>query len=165
MELFIPGLILVALMAYLSTRIKKRAADAFEIELIETSDYALEKPAGFLHVVGDPHHEFMAYSKDFGDDSDAGVRRATIELDVLPGTDIATIRDAICPASANAQVRDEEIVEADERANETDIRAVYKLIARGDSVYRLRFAVIAEHFDEFSRKIDDTIKSFVTKQA
>ena len=64
--LIILGLILVALMVWASTKIKKTAADAFEPEFIETDAYSLQKPEGFLHVIGDETHEFMAYSKDFG---------------------------------------------------------------------------------------------------
>lgn len=165
MELLIPGLILVAVMAYLSTRIKKRAADAFKAEPIDTDRYSFEKPEGFLHVIGDKQHEFMAYSNEFGQDDDSRFRRATIELDVLPGTDVASVSEAICEAAESSNVRPENIIEADERANETEFRAVYKLIERDSSVYRLRFAVLAEHFDAYSGRIDDTIESFVTKEA
>ena len=165
MEFLIPGLILVAVMVYLSTRIKKTAADAFNAESIEADGYSLEKPEGFLHVLGDEKHEFMAYSKEFGEDDNSRFHRATIELDVLPEIDVATVQKAVCEAAANSDVRQEDVIEADELANETEFRAVYKLAARGSSVYRLRFAVLAEHFDEFSRRIDDTLESFVTKQA
>lgn len=165
MELLIPGLILVAVMAYLSTRIKKRAADAFNAETIGNERYSFEKPEGFLHVVGDKQHEFMAYSSEFGEDDDSRFRRATIELDVLPGTDVASVTEAICEAAENSNVRPENIIEADEWANETEFRAVYKLIECDSSVYRLRFAVLAEHFAAYSSRIDDTIESFVIKQA
>lgn len=165
MELLIPGLILVAVMAYLSTRIKKRAADAFTAERIDTGRYSFEKPEGFLHVIGDEQHEFMAYSNEFGEYDDSRFRRATIELDVLPGTDVASVSEAICEAAESSNVRPENIIEADERANETEFRAVYKLIERDGSVYRLRFAVLAEYFDAYLGRIDDTIESFVTKKA
>ena len=165
MELLIPGLILVAVMVYLSTKIKKRAADAFNAESIDTDSFSLEKPEGFLHVVGDEQHEFMAYSKEIGEEDNSSIRRATIELDVLPETDIESVRKAISEASVDSDIRQDDIIEADEQANEVAFRAVYKLCARGSSVYRLRFAVLAEHFDEFSGRIDDTIGSFITKQA
>ena len=165
MEFLIPGLILVAVMVYLSTRIKKTAADAFNAESIDADGYSLEKPEGFLHVLGDEKHEFMAYSKEFGEDDNARFHRATIELDGLTETDVASVQKAVCEAAVNSAVRQADVIEADELANETEFRTVYKLAARGSSVYRLRFAVLAEHFDEFSRRIDDTLESFVTKQA
>jgi hypothetical protein len=67
MELLIPGLILVGLMVYASTRIKRNAAQAFEQETIETAEYTLTKPAGMLQVInGDPGLAFEAYSKEIG---------------------------------------------------------------------------------------------------
>jgi len=67
MELLIPGLILVALMAYVSTRIKKSAARAFEAEQVTGDGFSLEKPDGFLvRTGGKAGLLFDAYSKDFG---------------------------------------------------------------------------------------------------
>ena len=163
MELLIPGLILVAVMVYVSTKIKKSAADAFTAEHIDTPEYTLDKPDGFLHVLGDEKHEFMAYSKEFGTDENASIRRATIELDVLRGIDVTSVRKEICDAASNSDVRESDVVQADEQANETEFRAVYKLAARDGSVYRFRFAVLADYVDEFSSRIDDTINSFVIK--
>ena len=51
MEILVPGLILVALMVWLSTRIKRNAAAAFDAERVETEDLIVEKPGGFLHVL------------------------------------------------------------------------------------------------------------------
>src|SRR4030095_7816250 len=88
MELLIPGLILVALMVWVSTRIKKRAAEAFEPETIESENYSLHKPEGFLHFIDSPDHDFEAYSKEF-DEGDFRLRRSKIEVDVLVGTDLS----------------------------------------------------------------------------
>lgn len=71
MELLIPGLILVALMVYASTRIKKIAASAFDQETIETEDFIIQKPEGFLHNLnGDPKYIFEAYSKEYSKAND-----------------------------------------------------------------------------------------------
>ena len=51
MEILIPGLILVGLMVWVSTRIKRNAAKAFEREEIETAEFSLTKPEGFLAPV------------------------------------------------------------------------------------------------------------------
>src|SRR6476620_3282039 len=95
MELVIPGLIIVALMAWASTKIKKRAADAFETESIETDRYSLRKPEGFLHVLGDSEHEFYAYSREYGSGSGSKVRRATIEIDAFKSASVADVRNGI----------------------------------------------------------------------
>ena len=78
MELLIPGLILVALMAYASTRIKRAAARAFEAETIAGDGFTLDKPDGFLVRIGpDGGLLFDAYSKDFGTGAADNVRAAT----------------------------------------------------------------------------------------
>lgn len=86
MELLIPGLILVALMVYASTRIKKAAANAYEPETIETAEFVVQKPAGFLHVIGgDPKYALQTYSKDFGTAAAENVRKAEATLRVDEG--------------------------------------------------------------------------------
>lgn len=87
MELLIPGLILVALMVYASTRIKRTAAAAWESETIDTEEFTIEKPAGFLHVLnGDPKFIFEAYSREFGVETAANLRAARAELTAKSGT-------------------------------------------------------------------------------
>ncbi len=167
MELLIPGLILVALMVWASTKIKKRAADAFEAEFIETDTYSLQKPEGFLHVIGDPGHEFRAYSKEFGEEPNAGVRQATIEIDVFQDNDLAGVRDLIERSAAVTKIRAEGPdaceLETEETANEIGVDAVYKLVVRDNVVYRLRFAVLREHAEDYLRKMEETLDSFTVR--
>ena len=81
MELLIPGLILVAFMVYASTRIKRVAAEAFEPETVETDDFTLDKPEGFLNVINrDPSLAFYAYSKDMGVGEAAEFRAGRAEI-------------------------------------------------------------------------------------
>jgi glutamate/tyrosine decarboxylase-like PLP-dependent enzyme len=78
MELIIPGLILVALMVWASTKIKRSAAKAFDAEHIEGDGFAIDKPDGFLNRHYDnSEYLFDAYSKEFGADNAANVRAAT----------------------------------------------------------------------------------------
>jgi hypothetical protein len=167
MELLIPGLILVALMVWASTKIKKQAADAFEEEVIETERYSLHKPEGFLHVIGDPDHEVMAYSRDYGTGDKIGVRRATIELDIFPGNDLATVRDNVIQSATESRPGAETdgayTLETDETVNEFAFLAFYKIVAGNSETYRLRFAVLAEHADDYLRKIDETLDSFTVQ--
>ena len=78
MELLIPGLILVALMVYASTRIKRSASRAFDEERITGKGFSLTKPEGFLHRIdNESEYEFEAYSKDFGTGTAEDIRAAT----------------------------------------------------------------------------------------
>jgi len=168
MELLIPGLILVALMAYASTKIKKRAAEAFEPELIETDAYRIQKPEGFLHVINSPDHDFEAYSKEF-DEGDFRIRRAKIEVDVFRDNDMQGVVKLIRQNASRTEITSETgtvtMVEADEAANEISLNAVYKIVAGAEAIYRLRFAVINRHRDDYSDKIDDTLESFALKSS
>ena len=166
MELLIPGLILVALMVYASTRIKKRAAEAFEPETIETQRYTLRKPEGFLHVIDSPRHDFEAYSKAYSDDDSS--RRATIEVDIPRDTDLKSVRELLRDASAKFDVTEETEnicrIETEEAANENELKVFYKLVdSRIGAVYRLRFAVLAKHEDEYFGRIEETLDSFTLK--
>ena len=166
MELLITGLILVALMAYASTRIKKRAAEAYLEEKVETDDFTIRKPEGFLHVVGDDEHAFRAYSKDYGIDDNAQHRRATIEVDAFPGESVQDIVDGVRAAAARAEIdtSSENIsrIETEETANGIAVTGFYKIVGTSNNVFRLRFATLAEHTDEYLRRIDDTLDSFTT---
>ncbi len=53
-------------MVYASTRIKRSAAAAYDVEAIETDEYVIQKPEGFLHNLNaSPEYVFEAYSKEF----------------------------------------------------------------------------------------------------
>lgn len=153
-------------MVYASTKIKKRAAEAFEPETIETQRYTLQKPEGFLHVIDSPRHDVEAYSKEYSDDDSS--RRATIEVDILRDTDLKTVRESLRHASARFAVTEETEnacrIETEETANEIGLKVFYKLgDARAGAIFRLRFAVVAKHEDEYLRRIDETLDSFTVK--
>ena len=72
MEILIVGAIVVALMVYASTKIKRSAAAAFEEETIETDEYSFVKPEGFLNPVEpEGYLAFYAYSKEYGEEGKA----------------------------------------------------------------------------------------------
>ncbi len=160
MEILIPGLILVALMVYASTKIKKRAAAAFDAETVETETYSIDKPEGFLHVIGSDKHLFEAYSREFGANEYAGNRRATIEIDVINSDD--PLKHQPVKWDNADEIRTGRF-ETEETANEITYNAIYKIVETRDAAYRLRFAVIAEHMDEYLRRIDDTLDSFTVR--
>src|SRR4051812_17512027 len=69
MEILIIGILVVALMAYASTKIKKSAQVAYELEVFENEAFTITKPEGFIIPYNEKSpHLFEAYSKDFGDD-------------------------------------------------------------------------------------------------
>jgi hypothetical protein len=171
MELLIPGLILVALMVYASTRIKRSAAAAFEPETIETDDFIIQKPEGFLNVIGgDPQYAFEAYSKDFGVDADK-TKLATANLRIAPAVSIEAAVDDIKNGDAEVVSDVSEVVGdhhyrvVETRRNEDDVefRTFYKLAEKNGGLYEFTIDVLAEADDDFLRKVEALVASFEIK--
>src|SRR5688572_25283370 len=151
MELLIPGLILVALMVWASTRIKKNAAAAFDAESVETDRFVIRKPDGFLHVLNDDSGlAFRSYSKEFGKVGDRDVRRATIEIECHAGTDIESVKEAI-EGQAEKNSSFETYLDAEEKAawmtstrivDGSEFEITHKLVTRGSDVWEARGTVL-----------------------
>ena len=172
MELLIPGLILVALMVYASTSIKKTAAAAFEPETIETDDFIIQKPDGFLNVIGgDPQFAFEAYSKDFGDAGAEDFRQGTAKLKIYNGM-------SLDEAMANLSKSSDEIVsdiseiigenryrvvETKRMEKSIELRGFYKIAEMDGKVYELEITTLKETTEAFMRNIEAMLNSFEIK--
>lgn len=171
MELLIPGLILVALMVYASTRIKKTVAAAFEAENIETDRFTIEKPEGFLSVVnGNPELEFEAYSREFGDEGAEEVKQARIEIRIFEDTSlskaVARIKETAKIASDTTEIigeRKYRLIEATRAEKGIGLLEFYKLAATETGVVELRIISLEETNVDIARKIEKMIASFVLK--
>lgn len=172
MELLIPGLLLVALMIYLSTRIKKTAAAAYEREEIDTPEFSLVKPEGFINPVNNPSDVvFSAYSKDFGSEGAENLRQAEIIVTRLDGAAF----DLACEAArgALASVTSEETTtvgghracEIRGSVEEQGVpTAVAYSIQEGDGrIFELRAVILEDQRSTFAQRIDETLASFRLK--
>ena len=172
MELLIPGLILVAIMVWASTRIKRNAAAAFDAERVETNDFIIEKPEGFLHVLNDTTGLlFRAYSKEFGTVGRTELRQATIEIERRRGAEIDAVISDITGSSESLRA-DATYLDAGERAvavRSTDIRegaeyeTVRKLVTRGADVIEARGQVLSEFKNDHLSKIESALDSLRVK--
>ena len=171
MELLIPGLILVALMVYASTKIKKITAAAFEAETLETDDFMLEKPEGFLNILNrDPALEVDAYSREFGVETTAEIRQARIEVRhyrvCKMSEAIAMIKEKATIKTDISEVINERkyrLIEAERIEKGIGYREIYKLTEKGEDVFELRVIALEETTDDISRKIDEIVLSFAVK--
>ena len=171
LAILIPGLIIVALMVWASTRIKRIAAAAFEAETIETDDFIIQKPEGFLNNLnGDPKYAFEAYSKEFGTDA-TDIRQGRVQLTV---TDDAGIEQIIGGLSdGGVEIVDDvsevigptryRLIETKRDENGCDLYVTYKIAEKGSQVYLLETVRLAETSDEFTRKIEAFANSFELK--
>ena len=172
MELLIPGLILVAIMAWASTRIKRNASAAFDAERVETDDFVIEKPEGFLHVLNDTSGLlFRAYPREFGTVGRSDLRQATIEVERHIGADPDTVLTAL-KGSSESMDTESTFMDAGERAasvrsvrisDGAEFETIHKLVSRGDDVIEVRGRVLSEHKDAHLRKIEEMLGSLRVK--
>lgn len=162
MELLIPGLILVALMIYASTRIKRSAAHAFEAETVETDDFVIQKPDGFLNVInGDPKFAFEAYSKDFGGNGAENIRLATANVVVKKDTTIEAVKDQM--VASGGEIFDDQIIAQQIGENDVNLLVKSKLVGRDGKVFIFTIKSITETTPEFMRNIEAMFDSFELK--
>jgi len=168
MELLIPGLILVALMVWASTRIKRNAAAAFDAETVETDEFSIVKPEGFLHVLNDDSGlAFRSYSKEFGKIGNKDVRQATIEIERHSGEKLDRLKQKI-EGAAESISSVETYIHAGERAALIGSTEVVdggeffvqrRLVTRGSYVWECRGSVLSEHKEELSDKLEKALDS------
>lgn len=168
MEILFFGLILVALMIYASTRIKKSAARAYEPETIETDDFIIDKPAGFLTVIGgDPRYAFESYSRDFGGEDAPEFRKATAKITIFNSLEDAA-KDRgddhiISDISEKIGGRSYRVTEARRRIGDVGFKVFRKSSNKDDRIIRLEIVVIDEPTDEFLRNIETMLLGFEVK--
>jgi len=150
MELLIPGLLLVALMVYASTRIKKMAAEAYEAETIETDEFSIQKPEGFLHNLnGDPKFIFEAYSKELSKVNDK-FRIGTVTLLQIENSTLESVAKELLRSDATdhgTEIIDEHRYRHFESFKNNDgveTEVSYKLVERNRNVYKLEITAVKE---------------------
>ena len=166
MEILILGILLVALMVFASTKIKKSAARAFDEEPVETSEFTLIKPQGFLRPLKD-EESFEAYSKDFGAEGASDLRLARARVVVTPDGDFEAIGREVNESGNSMQDahftvngRRERTLEVERSEKGIPVNVFSKLIEGDGKVYRLETVVLREQRDAFLRKIEMMMDSF-----
>lgn len=170
MEILIIGGIIVALMVWASTRIKRSAAAAFEEETIETGEFALVKPEGFLNTVEPPDFlAFYAYSKEFGEEEAAEkVRQSQIKVKILAGRSPAEIvkdeKKSFAKILSEEKPGENTILLAGERAEKSVETVFYhKFIAAGEKIYDLEMSMLADYREKYEEKAEKLLASFCVK--
>jgi hypothetical protein len=146
MELLIPGLVLVALMVYASTKLKKATAKALEAEEVENHEFSISKPAGFINVVSpDDGLLFKAYTKDYAE-SAPNFRKAEATISVTENSNLPRALEELKQAGGVISYKPESdgpnspvTVRIDRVEDGSRIHRSIKLIQKGDRVYRLQF--------------------------
>ena len=173
MEILIIGGIVVALMVLVSTKIKKNAAQAFESEIIETENFRLVKPAGFIHPLRDvTDYAFEAYSKEFGEKGQRNIWRAQAYITVSDGLNFNTERknskqkeDKILLDTVLKDAAEGEKICLMEKETSDDGSKYFeyrKIIEsrKHQKTYNLKILVLAAFKDDFSGRAAELVNSF-----
>jgi hypothetical protein len=171
MEILIFGVILVALMAYASTKIKKTAAEAFAAETIETDQFTFQKPEGFLIPIReDSEFAIEARSKEFGDEKKeskipkaAAVLRITTDFEACATAareDAATILSEEQNAeNGNRQL----LLEYEKTDRDISFYVSRRIISVAGAVYDLTVTVLDEAREQFLSPAAEIINNFRVK--
>ncbi len=169
MEILFIGIAVVALMAYVSTRIKKSAAAAFADEKIDTEDFSLIKPEDFLSPVENEEFlAFYAYSREYGEDEGVEkLRQALIKVRKLGGRKLADIRREKRASMATVS-REETTTDGFILAGERDEKGVdklvtYKFVTRGEDLFELEFVVLADYQEKYAAAAEKLLNGFLVK--
>ena len=171
MEILIFGVILVGLMVYASTRIKRSAAQAFEPESIDEESFSLSKPKGFLCVLnGDPSLNFESYLKEMGSGDASRIRSARAELRIFNDRrlkdDVDKLKKDIDVSNEIAEVIDgKKYLILDGRSKEKEIayRESYKLIEDKGRLFEFKVKVLESAAAEVSEGADAMLGSFTIR--
>lgn len=168
MEILIPGLILVALMVYASTKIKRKAAMAYDEERFDAPDFSITKPEGFIIPAEDSEFAFAAYSKEFGADEADEIRQVSAEIKFYKKTSIDAIASAVAE-NASEVVAEQRlaggglVIETKETKNGVNLDCEYRILECNGGVLVLAVRAVPEFEADQQRNIDTFISSFELK--
>ena len=149
MEILIVGVIIVALMAYVSTKIKKAASEAYKQEMLENEYFTITKPEGFIVPVKE-HSEFMfeAYSKEFGEDEADKFNQCWAVVNEKDGIEY-----------------DLDVLETEKIVDEVTIKNYNKVLVSNklNKSFELEISVIPEYEEKFADGIKLMLESFKLK--
>lgn len=175
MEILIIGIILVALMVFASTKIKKIAARAFEREMIETEEFSLIKPEGFINPTNEnSEFAFQARTRDFGENESCNVPQSEIKLSIFTNSNFRKVCQDIKKSAGKilSEQTDEDLTkqkvcrfETEKMKNETAFSVFHKIVEnpKQNKVYDLKVSVVKDFRDNYKEKVGEVLESFVVK--
>jgi hypothetical protein len=177
MEILIIGGLFVLLMVYVSTRIKKSAAAAYEPETVEKEDFKIDKAEGFLYPLRDkPDFPFEAYSKLYGEKRQhRNIWRARVRLRIEEGLILQKMIREIKSGEEEfiSQKNFDDLPEGQKgtilRTEKTEDEGRYKVFrkivqskGRGKT-YELKTTILIPHEDEYIHRACQMMESFEVK--
>lgn len=176
MEIFIVGLVVVALMVFVSTKIKASAARAFEPEVVEKEEFIITKPRGFMTPVeANSGFAFEAYSREYGEKKTRNTRQAEAFLTVADGLDFAaecekarkTTDNILSERILDGAADGEKIclIEAEKSENAFPTIDFWKIVEskKLKKTYNLQVSVLKDYREIYIHEINEMANSFRLK--
>ncbi len=174
MEILIVGVLLVAFMVFVSTKIKKSAASAFERETIEKEDFRLVKPEGFINPINEnSRFAFEAYTKEFGKNDAGELRQAQANLVVVSDSSFEAVIENIRKTGGKVfsiklleNTPEEQkicLIESEKIEKDVIVKVFHKIIEsnQNQKIYELKVSVLDAYLEEYKTGINDMLESFV----
>ena len=176
MEILIFGVILVALMVFVSTKIKKSAASAFEREIVEGEDFTLVKPDGFISPINEnSKFVFEAYTKEFGKNDADEFRQMWTNLIISPVSDFETAIESI--ENNDGEILSKKIsedagsgqkiclIESKKVEKNVVVRVFRKIIesSKNRRIYHLQISILDAYREEYTDRLNEMLESFAVK--
>ena len=175
--IFVAGFI--ALLIFISTKIRNAANAAYEPEIIRRENFQIFKPEGYLNPVEWTQAKpFEAYTREVGERASGRLRKSLVKLTVSDGLSFDNLRKEI---KANAQTFVS--TEFDENApqgqriclietkkeNDDEVITVFlnKLVESRPQkkTFNLEISILENYRDEFEDRINQMLESFTVKQS
>jgi hypothetical protein len=164
MEIWIIGIPLVALMVYLSTRVKKMANQAYAEELIEREGFALIKPEGFIFLETPAEgFAFQAESKAFGEnETTETIREASASVVIENGDVKSAVKAATGSTDTEviSQTADDCVIRIKENVGDAVLHVFRRIMNIDDERFaELTVSVLDESLDEFENAARAMVRS------
>jgi len=175
MEILIVGVALVALMVFVSTKIKKSAARAFEREVIDKKEFIIIKPEGLINPLNEnSEFVFEAYSKEFGKNDAEEFNQMTAHLKIISGASFKEIcenarRSVSVILSENVSVNDKSqnvcLIEGRKSEDKVWFYSVCKIIhsVERQKTFQLRISILENYREDYAERLNETLESFTVK--
>lgn len=170
MEILIIGLIIVALMAYTSTKIKKAAREAFEPETVSGNGYSITKSEGYMVPARDDNTpiEFEIVSKEFGGGECSKRRRVSLTLSISSGG-LAGVRKEL--RRQLTEITEDELskdsqkttlaITGDRELDGCPVRIFMRGFDRGGKIYRFEAVATLEDIEDNEENIKAMLDSIL----
>lgn len=166
----------IAVLLFLSSRVRRSANTAFEPETIETEEFKINKPEGFLHPLNnEPEYPFEAYSREVGEKGAGRLQKSLVKISVKNGLVFKAARESAKKDADN--IYSETILEnapqgqqiclLEGEKTENDVkRLVFHKIVESENqgkTYDLEVSILEANEAEYIGRASELINSFTVK--